>query len=165
MPSPGPVPCVGGAPCPNTLGSRRPRIPARCLRAALLEAEPHQQPSPSSTDSGGEGYQATARAIKHSRLCSITGEKDHLLTCHGVHLLVPSTVLQELLAASPGWELLQRSPVRAGAWHVVPVPSSPGDTAASPPVLQRGRAPLLARRFNWFTGEKAEELQQTSLLM
>lgn len=52
----------------------------------------------------------------------------------------------------------------AGAWHIPPVPSSPGDTAASTPALQQGWAPLLTRWFNWFLGEKAEELQQTSLL-
>lgn len=49
----------------------------------------------------------------------------------------------------------------AGAWHVLPVPSSPCDTAASPPLPQQARAPLLAHWFNWFSGEKAEEMQQT----
>lgn len=58
---------------------------------------------------------------------------------------------QELLSVIPGWRPLLQSRVCAGAWHVLPVPSSPGDTAAS---LQRGWAPVLAHWSNWFAGRK-----------
>lgn len=54
------------------------------------------------------------------------------------------------------WELLEAAwagSCCSRAWRVLPVPSSPGDTATSP---------LLARWLDWFPEEKAEEPWQAS---
>lgn len=113
--------------CPGTLGSRDPQSQGMALGSR-----------------GWEGHQTTAHAVNIPPVPQWGYKATHSPVWGSMSPCCAT-------GAALGYPGLEAAAACAGAWHVLPVPCSPGDTAAS---LQRGWAPVLAHWSDWFAGRK-----------